>query len=79
MNKYLVIVIGKQFIHPMFISGDDDKMLDMLSNECRLNDYMYIIYKDFNNKGYYLPFKTLTHGSYEDFSGYHVKGVIYNG
>lgn len=78
MNKYLVIVIGKQFVHPMFISGDEKRLFELLSTESISCDYyLYLIYKHSERNDIYVPYKRLVKGFFQDFSGYIVNGVKY--
>lgn len=78
MNKYLVIVIGKEFVHPMFIMGDWEKLSDMLAKESLVNSYVYLLYQYNHQRDVYYPYMRLEKGSYYGFDGYRVRGVIFD-
>lgn len=78
MNRYLIIVIGKNFVHPMFVSADWQRFALLLSKESVVNPYIYLIYQYNDNRDIYFPYMILEKGNYRGFDGHFVKGVIYD-
>lgn len=71
--KYLVIVVGHQYVNPMICLGN--RVIDLLKDESTRSSYLYLVYEYNEKNDYYIPCKRIIGGVVMELSTL-VQGLI---
>lgn len=79
MSKFLVIVIGQNYLKPMKVIADIDVFLKRLVSESFNNTYFYGVYKLNEKYDVYVPMCSVHRGFIDNHFDIRYEGVSYNG
>lgn len=74
-NKYLIVVIGHNYLNPMIVLGNMDYIVSNLSNESCNNSYIYAIYIYNGKYDCYMPYGVIHNGLFSDKEGCRIDGI----
>ena len=75
MNRYLIILLGANYVNPMIVFGDIDNIIKNLSNESTYNEYIYAIYTINDKYDIYVPYGVIYHGYFSSKEGCRIDGI----
>lgn len=78
MGKFLVVIIGANYVHPMNVIADIHVLIQRLQEESKNNTYLYCLYSLDDKLGVYIPYCSISRGQYLSSFDHRVVGVSYH-
>lgn len=75
MNNYLIVIVGNNYINPLYVTGNLEYIVRNLSNESNSNDYLYCIYSINDKYSCYTPYGVIYHGDISRKEGNRIDGI----
>ena len=78
-DKFLVVIVGCNYMHPMIINGDESFIVSRIKEESLKSSYCYVFYKYNDKYDCFMPYGYIHNGSFFDTNNFLVQGVVYHG